>query len=129
MILMRAAAQENSVGDHKRTSLPFLTSSRTDRESLEGRSHFKSIVEKLFVVMKAWTPVRGLVVLLCLQEPDDPFYLFQAFRIPGVLKLVLIAEPNRIHHVIETFDDMAYILIQGSGRIIIIHHLATGVIV
>ena len=70
------------------------------------RSHVKGIVGALFVVMKAWTPVRGLVVLFRFQKAGDAFYLFQTFCIPGVLKLVLIAEPNRIHHVIETFDDM-----------------------
>ena len=38
VIFLCAAAQENSVGDHKRISFPFLASSRTDRGSLESLS-------------------------------------------------------------------------------------------
>lgn len=38
MILMCVAAQEISIGDHKRISFPFLVFSRTDRGSLESLS-------------------------------------------------------------------------------------------
>ena len=38
MMLMCAAAQGISIGDHKRISFPFLASSRTDRGSLESLS-------------------------------------------------------------------------------------------
>lgn len=70
------------------------------------RRHFKGIEEALFVVMKMWTPVRGVVIFFGLLETDDPFCLFQAFCISGVLKLPLIAESDLIHHVVEVFDDV-----------------------
>lgn len=36
----------------------------------------------------------------------NAFYLFQAFCILGVLELVLIAEPDIIHHISQTLDDV-----------------------
>ena len=43
---------------------------------------------------------------LCFQETGDAFYLFQALCIPGILKLVLIAEPHMVHHFIKTLDNV-----------------------
>ena len=50
------------------------------------------------------SPVRSLVVFAGFQEPKNAFQVPVPFRIAVRFPLILVAETNLIHHIIQPFD-------------------------
>ena len=56
------------------------------------------------VLLQGCSPVRSLVVFAGFQEPENAFQVPVSFRIAVRFQLILIAETNLVHHIIEPFD-------------------------
>ena len=58
------------------------------------------------VLLQVCFPVRSLMVFAGFQESENTFQVPVSFRIAICFPLILIAETNLVHHIIEPFDHM-----------------------
>lgn len=70
------------------------------------RGKCKDIAEPLEIFVVTRSPVFLLVDLFGLQKTDNTLDFPEVCHVAGILELVLIAEADLIHHVIEPFDDV-----------------------
>ena len=70
------------------------------------RGKCKGIAEPLEIFVVARSPVFLLVDLFGLQKTGNTLDFSEVCHVAGILELVLIAEADLIHHVIEPFDDV-----------------------
>ena len=83
------------------------------------RGKCKGIAEPLEIFVVARSPVFLLVDLFGLQKTCNTLDFSEVCHVAGILELVLIAEADLIHHVIEPFDDVERIdTDSGIGEIL-----------
>ena len=70
------------------------------------RGKCKGIAEPLEIFVVERSPVFLLVDLFGLQKTGNTLDFSEVCHVAGILELVLIAEADLIHHVIEPFDDV-----------------------
>lgn len=79
----------------------------------------KGIAEPLEIFVVTRSPVFLLVDLFGLQKTGNTLDFSEVCHVAGILELVLIAEADLIHHVIEPFDDVERIdTDSGIGEIL-----------
>ena len=61
-------------------------------------------MEPTAVLLQMCSPVRSLMVFAGFQKPENPFQVPVPFQIAVRFPLILVAETNLIHHIIEPLD-------------------------
>ena len=70
------------------------------------RRHCEGVLKPTTVLLQVGSPVRSLMVFAGFQKPENAFPIPVPFRIAVRFPLILVAETNLVHHIIEPLDHM-----------------------